>query len=118
MASRVPTTCTPRVKNRSTTSIASMSGMALRMARRNRSPGGLGSRPRGAASSAAETRAWSTGYASWRARVTHWVHSPARSIAGTTTAAFARPTCATAARTAPRSGSVNAQSMRPIARRL
>ncbi len=98
--------------------MASMSGIALKIARRNCSPGGLGSRPRGSASNAADTRAWSTGYARCRARSTHVCHSPARSIAGTITAAFARPTWATAARTAPRAGSGNAWSMRPMARRL
>src|SRR5262249_32084027 len=51
-------------------------------------------------------------------QATQVCHSPARSIAGTTMAAFARPTWATAARIAPRSGSGNAWSMRPMARRL
>jgi hypothetical protein len=87
-----PTTRLPRWKKRSTSSIASMSGMALSTARRNRSPGGAGSRPRGRASRASETFACkSTADIS----LAHWSqvrHSSNRSIAGATTVALARPT--------------------------
>lgn len=91
--------------------------MALSTARRNRSPGGDTSRPRGAAWSAADTRSRRTGAESCRARSTQIGQVPVRSIAGTRVAALANPTSAIAVRSALRSGSSKALSIRPTARR-
>jgi hypothetical protein len=66
--------------------------------RRNRSPGGLGSCPRGSAPKAAETFACNAMVGSCLTHSSHGFHSRSRSIAGTTTVAFARPTAAMDAR--------------------
>ena len=98
--------------------MASMSGMALSTERRNRSPGGLGSRPRGDAWSASDTRSCRVTAGIRRASCTQACHAPERSMAGAMIVALARPTSATAARTRARSGSAIAVSIRPIAKRL
>src|SRR5262249_6559064 len=77
-----PTTLAPISKNRSTTSMASISGIAASTSRRKRSPGGLASRPRGSASRASETRAWSTAVAHCSASSSQVFHSPNRSLDG------------------------------------